>query len=87
MDKWFPKQHISVELLFDAEPPLYILYPHAKLPGSQAPKTTSISGRFRVTLKKPDYFEEVVAKLTPNYSAKGIGGGNRHLITSGSSTV
>lgn len=30
--------HITIEPIFDKDPPLYLLYPHAKLPGSTAPK-------------------------------------------------
>lgn len=31
-------EHITIEPIFDKDPPLYFLYPHAKLPGSSAPK-------------------------------------------------
>lgn len=36
-------EHGHIEPIFDADPPLYFLYPHAKLPGSTAPKVMQFS--------------------------------------------
>lgn len=33
-------EHGHIEPIFDADPPLYFLYPNAVLPGSTAPKVT-----------------------------------------------
>jgi hypothetical protein len=61
------KPDIIAEPFFDAKPALYILYPHAKNPGSQAPKVTTITGRFKITLKKPETFVEIYTTITPNW--------------------
>lgn len=63
--------HIHVKpLVFDAVPPLIVLYPHAILPGSQAPKSATVSGRFVLLVDKPDEWVEVVASLTKHYVAQ-----------------
>jgi hypothetical protein len=67
------KSHITWEIVFDVDPPLFITYPHAKVQGSSAPKITTISGHFKVTLKHPDCFVEMVAKLTPKYQCHFLG--------------
>jgi hypothetical protein len=66
---WFSssKTQITWTVVFDVDPPLFITYPHAKLPGSSAPRFTTISGHFKVTLKQPEHFVGMVAKLTPKY--------------------
>ncbi|KAK9896978.1 hypothetical protein P389DRAFT_168692 [Cystobasidium minutum MCA 4210] len=56
--------HITIEPIFDKDPPLYFLYPHAKLPGSTAPKTTRISGKFLLILRQPEHLLAVFAQLT-----------------------
>jgi hypothetical protein len=61
------KPDITVEPSFDAKPPLYYCFPSALEPGSQAPKTTTLTGRLRVTLKKTERIVEMYTTLTPRW--------------------
>ena len=60
-------------ILFDFSPPLIIVYPHALNAGSQAPRTSTISGRLVVSVEKDDEWVEVVASLTSFYAAESNG--------------
>ena len=70
-DRYNIDDNITVEdQIFDSSPPIIIVYPHAVVAGSSAPKTTTVSGRYKIRLKQAEpSITAIEARLVPKYLA------------------